>query len=78
MAAPKPKPEAPIDVPPSSGSSSPSLGPDQIRPKKKKWESPDDPNPGDSKQQRSAGQPADRRRSRRPAVAAAAAAFHGT
>eukprot|EP00959_Pyramimonas_sp_CCMP1952_P211659 4429389-Pyramimonas_sp.AAC.1 len=35
------------------------------------------PNPGDSKQQRPAGQPADPRRSRGPAAAAAAAAFQG-
>eukprot|EP00959_Pyramimonas_sp_CCMP1952_P085851 1795831-Pyramimonas_sp.AAC.1 len=77
-AAPTPKPETPIDISPFSDSSSPSLGPDQLRPNQKKRESPDDPNPGDSKQQRSAGQPADRRRSRGPAVAAAAAAFQGT
>eukprot|EP00959_Pyramimonas_sp_CCMP1952_P337420 7066056-Pyramimonas_sp.AAC.1 len=34
--------------------------------------------PGDSKQPQSAGQPADRRRSRGPAAAAVAAAFQGT
>eukprot|EP00959_Pyramimonas_sp_CCMP1952_P065256 1362373-Pyramimonas_sp.AAC.1 len=77
-ATPKPKPEAIIDNPPSLDSSSPSLGPDQFRPKRKKRKSLDDPNPGDSKQQRYAGQPADRQRSRGPAVAAAAAAFQDT
>eukprot|EP00959_Pyramimonas_sp_CCMP1952_P437037 9150671-Pyramimonas_sp.AAC.1 len=65
--APKPTPEAIIDIPPSSDSSSPLLGPDQFRPKRQKRKSPGDPNPGDSKQQRSAGQSADRRRSREPA-----------
>eukprot|EP00959_Pyramimonas_sp_CCMP1952_P233502 4880274-Pyramimonas_sp.AAC.1 len=41
-------------------------------------ESPGGPNPGGSKQQRHAGQPADRQHSRGPAVAAAAARFQGT
>eukprot|EP00959_Pyramimonas_sp_CCMP1952_P384712 8062740-Pyramimonas_sp.AAC.1 len=76
-AAPKPKPEAPIDIPPSLDSSSPSLGPNQFRFKKMRRKSPDDPKPGGSKQQRYAGQPADRRRPRGPAVAAAAAALQG-
>eukprot|EP00959_Pyramimonas_sp_CCMP1952_P211771 4431700-Pyramimonas_sp.AAC.1 len=68
---PKPKTDPPIDMSPSSDSSSQSksLGRDQLRPppKQKKRKSPDDPNPGDSMQQRPAGQPADRRRSRGPA-----------
>eukprot|EP00959_Pyramimonas_sp_CCMP1952_P212626 4448855-Pyramimonas_sp.AAC.1 len=39
-ATPKPKPKAIIDIPPSSDSSSPSLGPDQVRPKRKKRKKP--------------------------------------
>eukprot|EP00959_Pyramimonas_sp_CCMP1952_P463265 9484636-Pyramimonas_sp.AAC.1 len=68
-AAPKPKPDPPIDISPSSDSSNPSLGPDRLAPppKQKKRKRPDDPSPGDSTQQRPAGQPADRRRSRGPA-----------
>eukprot|EP00959_Pyramimonas_sp_CCMP1952_P261470 5466901-Pyramimonas_sp.AAC.1 len=77
-ATPKPKPEAIIDILPSSDSPSPSLGPDQFRPKRRKKKSPDDPNPGNSKQQPHAGQLADRQRSRGPAVSSAAAAFQGT
>eukprot|EP00959_Pyramimonas_sp_CCMP1952_P264739 5535490-Pyramimonas_sp.AAC.1 len=40
-ATPKPKPRAIIDIPQSSESRSPSLGPDQLRPERKKRESPD-------------------------------------
>eukprot|EP00959_Pyramimonas_sp_CCMP1952_P299578 6265983-Pyramimonas_sp.AAC.1 len=74
-----PKPDA-IDLPSSSDSPSPSghLGLDHLKLQNKKRKSPDDPNPGGSKQQRCAGQPADRQRSRGPAAAAAAAAFQGT
>eukprot|EP00959_Pyramimonas_sp_CCMP1952_P288299 6028681-Pyramimonas_sp.AAC.1 len=57
----KPQPET-TDLPSSSDSSSPSLGPDHLK----------------LKQQRYAGQPADRQRSGGPAVAAAAVAFQGT
>eukprot|EP00959_Pyramimonas_sp_CCMP1952_P164314 3435031-Pyramimonas_sp.AAC.1 len=76
-AAPKSKPET-VDLPPSSASSSPSLGPDQLKPEKTERGGPGDPNPGGSKQQRYAGQPVGRQRSRGPAVAAAAARFQGT
>eukprot|EP00959_Pyramimonas_sp_CCMP1952_P461202 9481197-Pyramimonas_sp.AAC.1 len=72
---PKPKPET-IDLASSPDSSSLSHSPDQRKPEKKnEMESPDDPDPGGSKQPRYAGQPADRQRSRGPAVAAAAARF---
>eukprot|EP00959_Pyramimonas_sp_CCMP1952_P329032 6888452-Pyramimonas_sp.AAC.1 len=49
-----------------------------IRPRKKERKSPDDLSPGGSKQQRYAGQPADRQRPIGPAVAVAAARFQGT
>eukprot|EP00959_Pyramimonas_sp_CCMP1952_P046619 973805-Pyramimonas_sp.AAC.1 len=77
----RPKTDQPIDISPSSDSSSQptSLGLDQLAPlpTQKKRSSLGDPNPGSSKHQRSVGQPAERRRSSGSSVAVAAAVFQG-